>query len=95
MGELIDNLDKLHTTELGIVRIKRNLSLDTDDVVGWCKNKINSVLGDNSNFPSNRQRTRKNEEYYENSGIRKAIALTRYVNVLKNWILYERSEEDV
>ena len=39
---LLDNLDKLHTTELGIVRIKRNLSLDTDDVVGWCKDKINS-----------------------------------------------------
>ena len=39
---LLDNLDKLHTTELGIVRIKRNLSLDTDDVVGWCKDKISS-----------------------------------------------------
>ena len=34
------------------------------------------------------------EEYYENTGIRKAIALTRYANVLKNWILYERSEDD-
>ena len=34
----------------------------------------------------------KDEEYYENSGIRKAIALTRYVNVLKNGILYERFE---
>ena len=33
-------------------------------------------------------------EYYENTGIRKAIVLTRYVNVLKNWILYERSEDD-
>ena len=42
MGELIDNLDKLHTTELGVVRIKRNLYLETDDVVGWCKDKINS-----------------------------------------------------
>ena len=41
-NELSDNLDKLHTTELGIVRIKRNLSLDTDDVVGWCKDKISS-----------------------------------------------------
>ena len=41
-NELLDNLDKLHTTELGIVRIKRNLSLDTDDVVGWCKDKISS-----------------------------------------------------
>ena len=33
-----------------------------------------------------------NKEYYENNGIRKAIALTRYANVLKNWILYERFE---
>ena len=33
----------------------------------------------------------KNEEYYENTGIRKAIVLTRYVNAIKNWILYERS----
>ena len=31
------------------------------------------------------------EEYYDNTGIRKAIVLVRYVNVLKNWILYERS----
>lgn len=39
-NELLNNLDKLHTTELGVVRIKRNLSLDTDDVVEWCKDKI-------------------------------------------------------
>ncbi len=31
-------------------------------------------------------------EYYDNSGIRKGILLTRYVNMMKNWILYERSE---
>ena len=41
-NELLHNLDKLHTTELGVVRIKRNLPLDTDDVVGWCRDKINS-----------------------------------------------------
>lgn len=40
---LRNNLDKLHTTEPGVVRIKRNLSLDTDDVIDWCKNKINSA----------------------------------------------------
>ena len=34
------------------------------------------------------------DEYYENTGIRKAILLTRYANLMKNWILYERSEED-
>ena len=41
--ELLKNLDKLHTTELGVERIKRNLSLDTDDVVDWCKTQINSA----------------------------------------------------
>lgn len=41
--ELLQYLDKIHTTEMGQVRIKRNLSLDTDDVVGWCKAKINSA----------------------------------------------------
>ena len=37
----------------------------------------------------------KNEEFYDNSGIRKAIVLTRYVNILKNWILYERTEDKI
>lgn len=39
--ELLNYLEQLHTTELGVVRIKKNLSLDTDDVVAWCKDKIN------------------------------------------------------
>ena len=34
------NINKLHSTELGIQRIKKNLSLNTEDVVGWCKEKI-------------------------------------------------------
>ena len=41
-NEVLENLDKLHTTELGVVRIKKNLSLDTDEVVDWCKAKIES-----------------------------------------------------
>ena len=41
-NSLLDNLDKLHTTKLGITRIKRNVDLDTDDVVLWCKEKIMS-----------------------------------------------------
>ncbi len=40
MNDLLSNIDKIHTTELGIVRIKRNLSLETDDVVNWCKQQI-------------------------------------------------------
>ena len=42
-NELLKNLNKLNTTELGVERNKRNLSLDTDDVIDWCKAKINSV----------------------------------------------------
>lgn len=38
--DLLKNIDKLHTTELGTKRIKRNLSLDTDHVVEWCRRKI-------------------------------------------------------
>lgn len=41
--ELLHHIEELHTTELGIERIKQNLSLDTDDVVAWCKDKIGSV----------------------------------------------------
>lgn len=37
---LLDNIDKIHTTEMGVDRIKKNLKLDTDDVVEYCKNKI-------------------------------------------------------
>lgn len=57
-NELLKNLDKIHTTELGVDRIKKNLelkkqeieedfSLDKenmihDDIVSYCKDKIKS-----------------------------------------------------
>ena len=37
---LLDNISKVHTTEMGIDRIKKNLKLNTNDVVEFCKNKI-------------------------------------------------------
>lgn len=37
---LLSNIDKVHTTEMGVGRIKRNLKLETNDVVKYCKNKI-------------------------------------------------------
>lgn len=40
MNLLIENIDRLHTTVMGVDRIQRNLKLDTDDVVGYCKNLI-------------------------------------------------------
>ena len=46
-NELLENLEKLHTTPMGVDRIRRNLSLgdDVKDVVAWCRQKI---LGTNA-----------------------------------------------
>ena len=41
--DLIKNLDKIHTTELGTLRIKKNLSLDTPDLISRCKNKVQNA----------------------------------------------------
>jgi len=38
--ELLSKLDQIHTTELGIERIRRNLDLTDVDVVAWCKDQI-------------------------------------------------------
>ena len=37
---LIEKIDLLHTTPMGIDRIKRNLKLDTENAVGYCKDLI-------------------------------------------------------
>ena len=37
---LLSNIDKIHTTEIGIDRIKRNLKINTENVVKYCKEKI-------------------------------------------------------
>jgi hypothetical protein len=36
---LIENIDKIHTTEMGIGRISKNLGI-SGDVVEYCKSKI-------------------------------------------------------
>lgn len=37
-GILLDNIDKIHTTAMGVDRIKRNLKIDTTDAVVWLIN---------------------------------------------------------
>ena len=37
---LLQNIDKVHTTKMGIDRIKKNLEIDTNNAVKYCKNKI-------------------------------------------------------
>lgn len=39
MLEILNNIDKIHTTELGVLRIKKNLHINTD-VVKYCKEKV-------------------------------------------------------
>ena len=41
-NKLKDELERLHTTELGKERIRRNLSIDEDDVVLWCRKLTDS-----------------------------------------------------
>lgn len=54
-NELILNIDKIHTTEMGIIRIRKNLKLENADVVSICKEKI---LADNCII------TRKGKNWY-------------------------------
>ena len=37
---LIENIEKVHTTEMGAIRIKKNLCLEDVDVVVWCRERI-------------------------------------------------------
>lgn len=37
---LLANVDKVHTTSMGVSRIKKNIKLNTDNVVEYCRNKI-------------------------------------------------------
>ncbi len=37
---LIGNIDRVHTTDKGVDRIKKNLGLGEIDVVAWCKKEI-------------------------------------------------------
>ena len=38
--DLLNNLDKVHTTEMGVDRIKRNIEVDVGDIVEYCIDKI-------------------------------------------------------
>ena len=40
MNVLIENLERIHTTEMGVERIRRNLGLGEQDGVAWCREKI-------------------------------------------------------
>lgn len=37
--ELLNNLNKIHTTQMGIIRIKKNLQIE-EDVINYCISKV-------------------------------------------------------
>ena len=37
---LLANIDKIHTTEMSLGRVKENLKIDVKDVAEYCKNKV-------------------------------------------------------
>ena len=41
---LLDNISKVRTTEMGIDRIKKNLKLNTNDVVEFCKGLTDTLV---------------------------------------------------
>ncbi len=66
----LDNIARIHTTDKGIERIKRNLRLDTEDVVAYCKAKVSDP---------NCDIVRQGKNWYcEIDGIRITISVHRY-----------------
>ena len=41
---LLENVDKIHTTEIGVTRIQRNLGI-SDEPVGYCISKLKKKKG--------------------------------------------------
>ncbi len=79
----------------GIVLLKLNKKQETNN------NKIELSVSykDRSGKESNNSKevevkTQEND-FYDNEGIRKAIVLSRYANVLKDWIMYERTDDGI
>ena len=76
----------------GVILLK--VAPKKDDGDGIIKVKVSYKDRNGNEYSDTQDVSFKNkEEYYDNSGIRKAIVLTRYANTLKDWILYERSED--
>jgi len=78
-GVILVKLKKLNNNENGKVSVDVSY-----------KDRTGKEFSDKKDIEINTSST---TEMYEDTGIRKAIVLTRYANTLKNWILYERSED--
>ena len=80
----------------GVILLKlKPISYTTqyDNASSVATNIVVSYKDKDGNTHKNEQRVsieNDKDEKYDNTGIRKAIVLTRYANLMKDWILYER-----
>ena len=80
----------------GVILMKLNPYMFTSQYTSKEAQHTNIVVSykdKDGNIHTNKQKVsfgNLSEENYDNTGIRKAIVLTRYANVMKDWILYER-----
>lgn len=58
-GELLEKIERLHTTPLGLVRIGKNLGLGETDIVAWCKDEIKKAS----------KITRRGKNWYVDTGV--------------------------
>lgn len=38
--QLLDHIEEIHTTPMGVDRMKRNLKTNVEDIVAYCKGKV-------------------------------------------------------
>jgi hypothetical protein len=57
--DLLANIDKIHTTRMGADRIAKNLGVQMDDVVEWCKSRV---------LDANCKMTRRGKNWYARVG---------------------------
>lgn len=77
-GLIVLQLKKIKDTK----DAKMDIVVSYETVKGEKKQNSTSVTFENNG-----------KEYYDNTGIRKGIALERYVSTIKDWIAYDRDEE--
>ena len=52
-NHILDNIDKIHTTEAGAERVRRNLCLTCGEVAGWCRDAVagaDLIIGQGKNW---------------------------------------------
>ena len=79
MNELMKNISKIHTTKMGILRISKNLNIDSNNVVDYCK-KV--VLDRNSKI------YKKGKNWYcENNNIKITINSNKYTIITAHYMI--------